>query len=158
MLKRDTLEARTKKAKKDLEKSSHDFIRQRDKSATVSWASAEGTGSAVQGNCFDCEKLSFGKDFQCGHWIPSSVGGALLRYHPWNMHGQASSCNCGYNQEMVKIRYTLAMENKYSKGQIDKLLELKKKTIKADIIFYTKLLFLYKNGDEQAIVDYLHSL
>lgn len=139
--------ARIKKAKKELTEISHTFIRKRD-SINV---------DEIKGYCFDCGKLAEGRDFQCGHWIPDSVGGALLRFHPWNMHGQASSCNCGYNQEMVKINYTAKMYGKYHDG-VEVLRSLKNKTIKADIIFYLSLIDLYKKGDEDGIIKYLYSL
>ena len=140
--------ARLKRAKKELVKLSHTFIRKRDSI----------NQNEISGYCFDCGKLSSGRDFQCGHWIPDSTGGALLRYHPQNMHGQASSCNCGYKQEMAKINYTLAMEKKYGLDRIEKLKQLKNKSIKADIIFYETLISLYKQNNQQNIIDYLDSL
>ena len=139
---------RVKKAKKELEILSHNFIRKRDSINDYE----------IKGYCFDCGKLSEGQNFQCGHWIPNSVGGALLRYHPQNMHGQASGCNCGYQQEMVKIRYTAMMYQKYGKKCVAGLLQLKKKSIKADIIFYTKMIDLYIKGDEDEIVRFLESI
>lgn len=148
-LKRDTMPARLKKAKKDLEKISHDYIRTRD---------GHNDGYGFGGKCFDCGKEAVGQNFQCGHWIPSGSGGAILRYHPHNMHGQASGCNCGYNQEMVKINYTRAMTQKYGEKRCSELLALKNRVIKADIIFYSKMIELYEKGIEQDIVDYLESL
>jgi hypothetical protein len=139
---------RVKKAKKVLEKLSHDFVRRRD-------SQNQNDSVEVGGKCFDCGKLAFGSDFQCGHWIPSGSGGALLRYHPQNMHGQASGCNCGYNQEQVKINYTLAMIKKYGQERVEKLRQLKNKSIKADILFYLKLIELYEKGNEQDIINYL---
>lgn len=143
---------RVKKAIKDLTQLSHDYVRRRDSTAQNL------SNGEIGGLCFDCGKHSMGRDFQCGHWIPNSIGGALLRYHPHNMHGQNSGCNCGYQQEMVKIRYTLAMEAKYGKERVAGLVALKNRTIKADILFYLKMIDLYTVGDEQAIVDYLESL
>lgn len=147
-LKRDLMENRVKKAKKDLEILSHTFVRQRDSKVVF----------GIGGYCFDCGKYVEGRDFQCGHWIPSGSGGAILRFHPHNMHGQASGCNCGYNQEMVKINYTRAMTQKYGEKRCSELLALKNKVIKADIIFYLKMIELYEKGIEKDIVDYLESL
>lgn len=140
--------ARIKKAKKELVELSHTFIRRRDSRRS----------DIIAGNCFDCGKWVEGRDFQCGHWIPDSVGGALLRYHPMNMHGQASGCNCGYNQEMVKIRYTQAMCRLYGESRCNELVGLKNRTIKADILFYLKMIELYKNGNEEEIINYLESI
>ncbi len=138
---------RIKKAKKELTKLSHDFVRQRDSLIPGS----------VGGKCFDCHTLSTGQHYQCGHWIPDSVGGALLRYHPHNMHGQSSGCNCGYQQEFVKIRYTQAMYAKYGETRCNELLGLKNRCIKADILWYEKMIELYTSGIEEDIVKFLES-
>lgn len=137
--------ARLKKAKKDLEKISHDFIRRRDSINDYE----------IKGHCIDCGKLSEGSMFQTGHFIPSGSCGALLRYHPLNMHGQHGGCNCGYNQEKVKIDYTMVMIQRYGIDEVTKLRQLKNKSIKADILFYTDLILLYQQGNQQEIIDYL---
>lgn len=148
MKKRDLMPARVKRAKKRLEEVSHTFVRRRDSISD----------DRIHGNCFDCGKYVEGPNFQAGHWEPSGACGALLRYHPWNMNGQASGCNCGYRQEEVKIRYTLRMVDKHGKETVDKLLAMKNKSIKADIFFYEKMIELYEQGNEPAIIDYLDSL
>lgn len=147
-LKRDLMPARMKKAKKELTELSHNFIRRRD--------SREGALGFL-GNCFDCGRIADGQNFQCGHWIPDSVGGATLRYHPQNMHGQASACNVGWQQEMVKIRYTGAMYQKYGEKRCNELLQLKNRIIKADIIWYERMIELYKEGNEEKIIAFLES-
>jgi len=152
MLKKTPLKKKSKTSLKkliqELTKLSHDFIRQRDSIKKY----------IIGGYCFDCGDYTEFQQFQCGHFIPDSTGGALLRYHPINMHGQAGKCNCKYNQEFVKINYTLAMEKKYGKEYVQKLIQLKYKSIKADEIFYSKMIELYKEGNEKKIVAYLESL
>lgn len=137
-----------KKIIKELTEVSHIFIRKRDSTSK----------DKIGGNCFDCGDYTEGAQFQAGHWHPDSTGGALLRYHPHNLHGQAGKCNCKFQQEFVKINYTFAMQKKYGKKYCEKLHALKYKTIKADVIFYLRMLDLYKQGDEQEIVNYLESL
>lgn len=139
---------RVKKAKAKLEKVSHDFIRKRDSISP----------DEIKGYCFDCGKLAEGQQFQAGHWQPSGSCGALLRFHPHNMNGQSGGCNCGYRQEQVKINYTMAMIRKYGHEYVEQLRQLKNKSIKADIIFYERMIELYEEGDEEKITDYLHSL
>jgi len=139
----------TKKLAQKLEKVSHDFIRRRD--------SIE-PDIVIGGYCFDCGKLTYRQMFQAGHFLPSGSCGAILRYHPRNIHGQASGCNCKYQQEKVKINYTMAMIKKYGKKYVDSLIALRNKSIKADSIFYQKMIDLYEAGDEEAIVEYLESL
>lgn len=146
--KRDLMPARVKRAKKDLEIISHTFVRKRDSISP----------DKIGGYCIDCDQYDEGQQFQAGHWQPSSSCGARLRYHPRNMHGQKGGCNCGYQQEKVKINYTIAMINKYGLDYVNKLISLKEKLIKADIIFYETMIELYKKGDEQEIVDYLENL
>jgi len=146
--KRDTMPARLKKAKKDLEILSHNFVRRRDSKDK----------DFIGGFCFDCGLPAEGQQFQCGHWQPSGSCGAILRYHPHNMHGQRGACNIGYVQEKVKIDYTLKMIEKYGAERVEKLRQLRNKTIKADIIFYLKMIELYTVGDEDAIVFYLESM
>ncbi len=143
--KSELMPQRIKKAKKKLVEVSHTHVRKRDSVSE----------DKIGGYCFDCGRYAEGAQFQCGHWIPDSSGGASLRYHPHNMHGQSGACNCGYNQEMVKINYSTNMVRKYGQERIDKLLQLKNKVIKADIIWYEKLIELYTVGNEQDIINFL---
>lgn len=142
----------TAKLIQKLTKLSHDYIRRRD-SKTENKADG-----LIGGYCFDCGNPADGQNFQCGHFVPDSVGGALLRYHPHNMHGQRSGCNMAYQQEKVKIDYTLAMIKKYGKARVVKILQLKHKTVKADVLFYQKLIDLYEEGNEGKIVKYLENV
>lgn len=140
---------RVKKAKKKLEKISHDYIRRRD-----------GIDGDFKGYCCTCGKLCEGGNFQCGHYEPSGGSGALLRYHPRNMHGQGGYC-CNINrhgQQRMANDYTFFMIKKYGEEYVTKLRQLKYKTIKADIIFYETLIELYEQGDEEKICNYLDNL
>lgn len=137
-----------------LTKLSHDFVRNRD--------SVHGNGTFA-GYCFDCNNWCEGQQFQAGHWIADSVGGMLLRYHPHNMHGQSGGCNMKYSQERVKINYTFKMIDKYGKEYVDHLRSLQHKKdaigmpLRADSIFYDKMIELYTKGEESKIVAYLDS-
>lgn len=138
---------KTKKLKDKLYTLSHSYIRNRDSVVM----------GAYKGYCFDCGKWCEGQNFQAGHWIPDAGGGATLRYHPHNMHGQSGGCNMKYNQERVKIDYTFKMIEKYGEERVQELRQLKNKVIKADSIFYSKMIELYEAGDEQAIIDFLEN-
>jgi len=149
MKKKDLMPTRVKRAKKELEIISHTKIRQRDSINDYE----------IKGYCFDCGLLVEGCQFQAGHFQPSGSCGAWLRYHPHNMHGQAGGCNCGYQQEKVKINYTLAMVRKYGEDYVMKLCFARNKSIKADIIFYETLIELYERDTwEQDVVNYLNTL
>lgn len=138
---------RVKRAKVTLEKLSHDFVRQRDSVNKPS----------IGGNCVDCGKYVTGGAFQAGHFEPSGSCGVLLRYHPHNMHGQASGCNMGVVQERVKINYTLAMIKKYGEEYVWEMKALKKRNVKADILFYERMIELYEDGNEKEIIKYINN-
>ena len=146
--KRELMPNRVKRAKKELVELSHTFIRKRD-----------GINGEIKGYCFDCGAYAEGQHFECGHFKSDSTGGALLRYHPHNMHGQASGCNMAFSQERVKIDYTLKMLEKYGLEYVNKLRNMKPNMqFKADILFYENMIVLYKYGNEENIVKYLESL
>lgn len=135
--------ARVKRAKKELEIISHNHVRRRDSIRE----------DKIAGYCFDCGEYAEGQQFQCGHFEPSGSSGAILRYHPHNMQGQAGKCNVGYVQEKVKINYTLKMIDKYGREYVDHLKQLKNKSIKADIIFYETMVDLYKQETNQKLYN-----
>ena len=105
--------------------------------------------------CFTSKKRVFGSNAHCGHGLSSSICGARLRYHPLNLHCQSyfENINAGgngviYYQEQVK---------RYGQERIDKLYALKDKYIKADELFYVKLIDLYAAGTWKEIESYLES-
>ena len=138
----------TKRLKNKLYEISHTYIRKRDSINDYE----------IGGYCIDCGTLTYGGQFQAGHFIPDGSGGALTRYHPHNMHGQSGGCNMKYNEAKAKIGYTIKMQKKYGQEEVDKLLKMSHKTIKADIIFFTRMIELYEKGNEQDIVDYIEKL
>lgn len=136
-----------KKIKKKLVEISHTFVRKRDSVNDYE----------ISGYCCTCGKFCEAGNFQAGHYEPDSTGGALLRYHPRNMHGQGGYC-CNINrhgQQRMANQYTMFMIGKYGIDYVNKLRALKNKTIQADIIFYQTLLDLYLAGDEEKIVEFL---
>jgi len=135
------------RAKNVLYELSHTYIRKRDSDDP----------DFIAGKCFDCGFFATGGNFQAGHFIPDSKG-FITRYHPHNMHGQFSGCNMKYQQERVKINYTMKMIAKYGKAYVDKLIFLSNKTVRTDLSIYLKLIELYKEGKEPKIVKYLESL
>lgn len=148
--KRDLMENRVKRAKKELTQLSHTFVRRRDSH----------NPDLIGGLCATCGKYCMDSNFQSGHWENDATGGAILRFHPRNMHGQGGFC-CNINrhgQQQMGVAYTLFMINKYGIDYVNKLRAMKQKSIKADIIFYERMIELYQAGNEQDIVDYLESL
>lgn len=97
--------------------------------------------SKYQSICYTCKKPIEGSNRQLGHFIPSSVGGALLRYNLDNLRLQCYYCNINlggngsaFYKELVK-----------DEGQtfVDNLFKLKGQTIKAND-HYLELLEKYK--------------
>lgn len=91
--------------------------------------------------CFTCDKPVEGSNRQLGHFIPNSVGGALLRYNLDNLRIQCYYCNINLGGNGSEFYRRLLKE----KGQeyIDKLFQLKNQTVKA-LDHYKQLLDEYK--------------
>lgn len=49
------------------------------------------------------------------------------------------------------------MQEKYGMERFNQIRQLKNKSVKADIIWYEKLIELYKEGDEQKIIHWLEN-
>lgn len=123
------------KRKKDLWKVVSPFIRSRDKNV-----------------CITCNKEAV----HAGHFLPSGNCGALLRYHPQNIHGQCYFCNINLGGNGA-VYYT-KMVAKYGQDTVNKLFTIKhQSTIKADEYFYTSLIELYKKGNQEEIIKFLES-
>jgi len=106
--------------------------------------------------CFTSGKKVEGSNCHCGHMFPSGSCGAVLRYHPLNLHVQSynENINLGGNGAVYATNFI----QKYGQQKFDDLMRLKQKTIKADVIFYQKLIDLYTEGDQDKIISYLESL
>jgi hypothetical protein len=76
--------------------------------------------------CVTCGKQAHWKDrMQAGHFIPKKAG-ILVYFDCRNVHVQCADCNCAASfsnsrAELVKIRYTLWMENMYGKEEVERL-------------------------------------
>lgn len=90
--------------------------------------------------CFTCGKPIEKSNCQLGHFIPNSVGGALLRYNLDNLRLQCyyDNINLGGNGAVF---YKNLLEEK-GQAHIDKLFQLKGQTCKA-IDLYKELLLQY---------------
>jgi len=101
--------------------------------------------------CFTCGTIC--GVLHTGHFIPSSVCGALLRYHPHNLATQCEHCNIALSGN-VNI-YEKRLREKIGDKKVDALFRLKHKSVKADSIFLQTLIDIYKKGDEEKIVAFL---
>lgn len=85
--------------------------------------------------CYTCGKSGLtGSSWQTGHFIPSSVGGASLRYNLDNLRIQCYFCNCNaggngaiYYKKLVEID---------GQEYVDELFRCKNIIIKADEIWF----------------------
>ena len=91
--------------------------------------------------CFTCGKEVIGSNAQTGHFIPNSVGGALLRYNLDNLRLQCYYDNINLGGNGGEFYRRLVKE----KGQdfVDNLFKLKQQTVKASD-HYIELLAKYK--------------
>lgn len=125
------------KLKKDLWGLVSPLIRQRDKFT-----------------CITCGRTGSGGQIHAGHFLPSGNCGALLRYHPKNIHAQCYFCNINLGGNGA-IYYTKMVE-KYGQAYVNKLIEIKNQTtISADKEFYSILIEYYKEGNQEEIIKYL---
>lgn len=93
--------------------------------------------------CFTCDKEITGSGVQTGHFIPNSVGGALLRYNLDNLRLQCYYCNINLGGNGSEFYRKLVTE----KGQpfVDALFELKNKGSVNALDHYKKLLAEYSS-------------
>lgn len=93
--------------------------------------------------CFTCDKQIDGVNKQLGHFIPNSVGGALLRFNLDNLRLQCYYCNINLGGNGSEF-YKRLVE---TEGQdfVDNLFALKHQTVKASD-HYIKLLAEYENN------------
>lgn len=139
-----------KKLPNILKELAHDFVKRRDSIQ----------GEKRKGHCITCGIITEGGNFQAGHFEPSSTCGALLRYHPHNIHGQCGfKCNINkHGQQKMGVEYTMKMISKYGEEYVRHLREMKTVSIEAKTHFFETMITLYKEGDEKKIVDFLESL
>lgn len=98
--------------------------------------------------CFTCGKPVEGMNKQLGHFIPSSVGGAALRFNLDNLRWQCYHCNinCGGNGAIFYRRMVETEGKKF----VDKLFNIKnKETIKADEIWFLKKIEEYTEIEKE---------
>lgn len=93
--------------------------------------------------CFTCDKFIDGSNRQLGHFIPNSVGGAILRYNLDNLRLQCYYCNINLGGNGSEFYRRLVNE----KGQpfVDALFELKHKSSVNALDHYKELLIKYRD-------------
>lgn len=92
--------------------------------------------------CFTCGKPISGSNRQLGHFIPRSVGGALLRYHLDNLRWQCYYDNINLGGNGSEFYRRLVQE--IGTERVDALFKLKTQTVKADKQFYQTLIDEYQ--------------
>lgn len=92
--------------------------------------------------CFTCDRIIHGKNRQLGHFIPSSVGGASLRYHLNQLRWQCYNCNINKSGNWPAFLENLTKE--IGKKEIETLFLMKNQIIQADRPFYEKKIREYE--------------
>lgn len=94
-------------------------------------------------NCFTCGRLiDNDAKAQTGHFIPSSVGGALLRYELRQLRIQDYFCNINLGGNGSEFYKRLLAE--IGQEEIDSLFTLKGISVKADRIWYANKISEYQ--------------
>lgn len=95
-----------------------------------------------QAECYTCGRKIEGSNKQLGHLIPSGTCGALLRYHLDNLRWQCYNCNINLGGNSAEFYRRMEAE----KGTVfmNYLFSLKNQSVKADEIFYQKLIKEYE--------------
>lgn len=94
-------------------------------------------------DCFTCGRpITDPGKAQTGHCIPSSVGGALLRYNLDNLRIQDYFCNINAGGNGAVFITNLRRE--IGDERVDAMLSLRGQTVKADIIWYRIKIDEYK--------------
>lgn len=84
--------------------------------------------------CFTCGNHCEGSSRHLGHFIPSSVGGVLLRYNLDNLRIQCYRCNMFLSGNWPA--YSENLRREIGDERVEALLRLRHQTVKADEIFY----------------------
>lgn len=125
-MKRGTLKKVSKapvsKLKAKLWKVFSEYIRKRDK-----------------GICFTCGRKCEGSGYHAGHFIPKSVGGIVLYFHPENVNGQCAHCNIWLSGNQWEYGQRLGPE------KVQRLYALKGVIQKWDVARYEREINFYKN-------------
>jgi 5-methylcytosine-specific restriction endonuclease McrA len=83
--------------------------------------------------CYTCGSQISGSNKQLGHFIPSSVCGAYLRYDLRNLRWQCMRCNISAGGNGAE--YYRRMVKEKGKKHVEELFRDKQKIIKADVIW-----------------------
>ena len=108
------------------------------------WQECRRIIKAKYGNtCYTCGKHPLeAQNWQMGHFIANSVGGASLRYHLANLRPQCFRCNCDLSGNGA-IFYRNLVERE-GQEYVDELFRIKQQTVKA-LDHYKSLLEEYKS-------------
>ena len=92
--------------------------------------------------CYTCGKKNLiGRDLQCGHFIPSSIAGAYLRYDLRNLRPQCAKCNISEGGNGAEFYRKMLIRE--GATFVDELMKDRNKSVKA-MEHYQMLLEKYK--------------
>jgi hypothetical protein len=94
--------------------------------------------------CYTCGKTGLeGSGWHTAHFIPSGSCGALLRYNLRNLRPCCYHCNINLGGNGAV--YYRRMVEREGQAYVDDLFALKNQSVKADVIFYQKLISEYED-------------
>lgn len=91
-----------------------------------------------KGICYICGRLAMtASGYHAGHFIPKSVGGLILYFHPDNVHGSCYNCNINLGGNLYLYGQKLGKE------KCDELYALKGKVLKVTPEWYLERIAHY---------------
>jgi len=95
-------------------------------------------------DCITCDKCKLmGSNRHGGHFLPSAACGGFLRYDLRNVWSQCARCNLF--ESGAGAEYTRALEKKFSRAFVDRIIKDKQISIKLDIDYVTRLTEYYES-------------
>jgi len=92
--------------------------------------------------CYTCGKAIEGQNRQLGHCIPSSVGGAQLRYNLDNLRWQCMACNVYHGGQGAMFIRNLVRD--LGDERVDAMFALKNSFVRADRVWFNQKIEEYK--------------
>ncbi len=90
------------------------------------------------GGCFICKARATGSNYHASHFIPKSVGGLILYFHPMNVHGCCMRCNIHLGGNLWEYG------QKLGEAKVKELYLLKRKIVKWSEKDYEEKIKLYE--------------
>ncbi len=95
-------------------------------------------------SCYTCHARDLtGSNWHTGHFVPSAVGGAYLRYELRNLRPQCYNCNINLGGNGAE--FYRRMVEREGQEYVDRIYSDKQAVVKADALYYELMIERYTN-------------